>query len=59
MRVWLDVDTGIDDAHALMLALRSPELEVLGVSVVAGSSGVDTSVAATLKVEEIAEAEAE
>jgi inosine-uridine nucleoside N-ribohydrolase len=35
-KVWLDVDTGVDDAHAILLALRSPELEVIGISCVAG-----------------------
>ena len=50
LRVWLDVDTGIDDAHALMLALRSPELDVVGVSCVAGNNDVDTVTVATLKV---------
>ena len=33
----LDVDTGIDDALALLLALRSPELDVVGVTTVAGN----------------------
>lgn len=31
--VWLDVDTGVDDAHALLLAARSPALELVGVYV--------------------------
>ena len=31
-KVIIDCDPGIDDALALMLALRSPELEILGVS---------------------------
>lgn len=35
--VVLDVDTGIDDALALLLALRSPELEVVAVTCVAGN----------------------
>ena len=33
----LDVDTGLDDALALLLALRSPELDVIGVTTVAGN----------------------
>ena len=33
----LDVDTGLDDALALLLALRSPELDVVGVTTVAGN----------------------
>ena len=34
--VILDMDPGVDDALAMMLALASPELEVLGISVVRG-----------------------
>ncbi len=34
--VLLDVDTGIDDALAILLALRSPEIVVVGVTCVAG-----------------------
>lgn len=45
----LDVDTGTDDAMALMLALRSPELEVAAVTCVSGNVGVDLVVQNTLK----------
>lgn len=37
MRVVLDVDPGVDDALAMLLALRSPELEVVGIATVAGN----------------------
>jgi inosine-uridine nucleoside N-ribohydrolase len=33
----MDVDTGIDDALALILALRAPEAEVLAIGTVAGN----------------------
>lgn len=33
----IDCDPGVDDAIALMLALRSPELAVMGITVVAGN----------------------
>ena len=36
-RVILDVDTGVDDALAIMLAVRSSELEVLGITTVSGN----------------------
>jgi purine nucleosidase len=36
-RVILDTDPGVDDALAILLALGSPELHVLGVSVVSGN----------------------
>lgn len=37
LRVILDVDTGIDDAMALALAARSPAIELLAVTTVAGN----------------------
>lgn len=36
-KVIIDCDPGIDDALALMLALASPELEILGITVVCGN----------------------
>lgn len=50
MDVILDVDTGIDDALALLLACRSADLDVLAISCVAGNAEVDQVVANTLKV---------
>lgn len=54
--VVMDVDTGIDDALALLLAARSPELELVGVGTVAGN--VDAALAArnSLRVLEVADA---
>ncbi|MGH2371741.1 MAG: nucleoside hydrolase, partial [Chloroflexota bacterium] len=46
----LDVDTGIDDALALLLAARSPELSLLGVTCVAGNVTLDQVVRNTLGV---------
>lgn len=57
-RVLLDVDTGVDDALALMLAIRSPELEVLGITTVSGNVPVARCTANTLLVLEILEAPA-
>jgi len=36
-KVIIDCDPGIDDSLALMLALNSPELEVLGITIVSGN----------------------
>lgn len=49
-KVILDVDTGIDDAMALLLALNSPELEVIGVTCVGGNTTLDHVVRNTLDV---------
>ncbi len=38
--VWIDTDPGVDDALALLLALRSPELRVLGISTTHGNVDV-------------------
>lgn len=48
--VILDVDTGVDDALALLLAARSPALTLRAVTCVAGNAGVDQVVRNTLKV---------
>ncbi|PJJ55923.1 pyrimidine-specific ribonucleoside hydrolase [Mumia flava] len=46
----LDVDTGIDDALAIMFAVRHPGLDLRAISCVAGNAGVDRVVANTLAV---------
>ncbi len=38
--VVMDVDTGIDDAFALLLAVRHPEIDLRAVTCVAGNTGV-------------------
>src|SRR5579859_1034052 len=55
-KVVLDVDTGIDDALALLLALNSPELEIVGVTCVAGNVTIDHVTRNTLAVLELANA---
>jgi pyrimidine-specific ribonucleoside hydrolase len=46
----LDVDTGYDDALALMLALRSPAARVLGITCVAGNHGLGQVVDNTMRI---------
>jgi purine nucleosidase/pyrimidine-specific ribonucleoside hydrolase len=41
-RVIIDTDPGIDDALALLLALRSPELDVAAITTVSGNVPVET-----------------
>ena len=54
--VVLDVDTGVDDALALLFAARHPTLDLRAVTCVAGNVGVDQVVVNTLSVLEAAEA---
>ncbi len=53
-KIILDVDTGIDDALALLLAVNSPELEIVGVTCVAGNITLDHVTRNTLAVLELA-----
>jgi pyrimidine-specific ribonucleoside hydrolase len=48
--VVLDVDTGVDDALALLLAVRSPALDLRAVTCVAGNAPVEQVVRNTLVV---------
>ena len=50
--VIIDCDTGLDDAVALLLAIRSPELNVKGITCVNGNVGLDNVVNNTLRVVE-------
>jgi pyrimidine-specific ribonucleoside hydrolase len=52
--VILDVDTGVDDACALLLAALHPDVELRAVTCVGGNVSVDEVVANTLKVLDIA-----
>ena len=49
-RILIDVDTGTDDALAILYALRHPDLEVLGISCGAGNVPIDQAVINTCKV---------
>ena len=52
--VILDVDTGVDDACALLLAALHPDVDLRAVTCVGGNAGVDDVVANTLKVLDVA-----
>ena len=52
--VILDVDTGVDDACALLLAALHPDLELRAVTCVGGNASVDDVVRNTLKVLDVA-----
>jgi len=48
--VILDVDTGVDDALAILLALRSPECDLIGITTVHGNAPLERTTANTLHV---------
>jgi inosine-uridine nucleoside N-ribohydrolase len=48
--ILLDCDPGHDDAIALLLALASPEVELLGVTTVAGNQTLDKTTANAIRV---------
>jgi inosine-uridine nucleoside N-ribohydrolase len=52
--VLIDCDPGHDDAIALLLALASPELDILGVSTVAGNQTLEKTTANAFRVLEFA-----
>lgn len=49
-KIILDIDTGHDDAIALMLAAGNPQIDLLGVTVVAGNSTLPNTLKNTLHV---------
>jgi pyrimidine-specific ribonucleoside hydrolase len=49
-RILVDCDPGHDDAIALLLALASPELELLGVTTVAGNQTLEKTTANAIRV---------
>ena len=52
----LDVDTGVDDALAILFAVAHPDIDVLGISCVAGNAALDQVVANTLRILDVADA---
>jgi inosine-uridine nucleoside N-ribohydrolase len=56
--VVLDVDTGVDDALAILLALRSPEFAVQGICMVSGNVSLLQTTANTCRVLDVAGAPA-
>ena len=53
-RVIIDTDPGVDDAFALMLSMRSPELKIEGITPVAGNVPLDLTLPNALRMVEIA-----
>ncbi len=55
-RVIMDVDTGVDDAWALMFALKSPEIELEAITTVAGNVELELTTKNSLRVLEMMKA---
>src|SRR3982074_1527728 len=53
-RVIIDTDPGVDDALALLLAMRSPELQIEAITPVAGNVPLDLTLPNALRMVEIA-----
>ncbi len=53
-KILFDTDPGVDDAMALLFALNSPELEVVGVTTVYGNAEVEQTTLNALRVLEVA-----
>ena len=52
-RVIIDTDPGVDDALALLLAMRSPELKIEGITAVAGNVPLELTLPNALRMVEI------
>lgn len=50
---WIDTDTASDDAVALVMALRHPDIDVIGIGVVAGNVPLDMAVQNALYTREL------
>src|SRR6516162_1307472 len=53
-RIILDVDTGIDDAMAILYALNRPGIRLEALTTTFGNTDVDTATANTLRILELA-----
>jgi inosine-uridine nucleoside N-ribohydrolase len=55
-KIIIDADTGIDDALAILFALKSPSVKVEGVTTVFGNISVDQATDNTLRIIQLAKA---
>jgi len=53
IKVIIDADPGIDDAIAILTALQSPELDVLGITTVFGNATLDAGTQNALRIVEL------
>ncbi|MFB0842996.1 nucleoside hydrolase [Paenibacillus oleatilyticus] len=57
-KVILDVDTGVDDALGILLAVKSGQFDVLGITTVNGNVSLDQATANTCKILQLLDVEA-
>ncbi|MBN9018989.1 MAG: nucleoside hydrolase [Rhizobiales bacterium] len=55
--LWIDTDTGSDDAVALVIAFKQPGIEIAGISVVAGNCSLEKALQNCLYTREFCDAE--
>lgn len=41
LKLFIDTDPGIDDCHAIMMALSHPNVEIVGISIVSGNTSLE------------------
>lgn len=56
-KVILDVDTGSDDAVAIMMAILAPEIDVVGICSVSGNKGIENTTENTLRTVQLLNAD--
>jgi inosine-uridine nucleoside N-ribohydrolase len=44
LKLVIDTDPGIDDCHAIMMALSYPNVNILGISIVTGNTSLDNGI---------------
>ena len=54
-RLIIDTDPGVDDAHAILLALAHPDVQVEAITTVSGNVSIDLTTANALKILDVAE----
>ena len=49
VKVIIDADPGVDDSMAILLALASPAIEVVGITTVFGNTAIDNATAIRIR----------
>jgi inosine-uridine nucleoside N-ribohydrolase len=59
MKTIIDTDPGIDDILALLLALHTPSIEVLAITIVAGNASIEDELGNTFMLFDVLKAQQE